>query len=81
MRVLFTKRFAKSFQEAPETVRRLFGKQLGHLLRDLRHPSLHAKKYSEVQDIWQARVDGGWRFYFRVEGDVYHLIDIMSHPK
>jgi plasmid maintenance system killer protein len=79
--VLFSERFSTSFQEAPEKIQRLFGKQLGYLLRDLRHPSLHAKKYDEAQDIWQARVNGGWRFYFKIEGDLYHLIDITPHPK
>jgi len=81
MRVLFSDRFTRSFQAAPERVQREFGKQLGHLLRNLRHSSLRAKKYDEAEDIWQARVNGGWRFYFRIEGDLYHLIDIMSHPK
>lgn len=81
MRVLFSEQFSQSFKEAPERVRRDFGKQLGFLLNNLRHPSLQAKKYDEARDIWQARVNGGWRFYFRIEGDVYHLIDIIPHPK
>jgi plasmid maintenance system killer protein len=51
------------------------------MVRDIRHPSLHAKKYDESSGIWQARVNGGWRFYFTIEGDVYHLIDILPHPK
>ena len=51
------------------------------LAANIRHPSLHAKKYDEVRDIWQARVTLGWRFYFRIEGDAYHLIDIIPHPK
>ena len=81
MRVLFSARFVRSFQDAPERVQREFGKQLGHLLRDIRHPSLHAKKYDEARGIWQVRVNGGWRFYFRIEGDLYELIDIIPHPK
>jgi mRNA-degrading endonuclease RelE of RelBE toxin-antitoxin system len=81
MRVLFSKRFSSSFQEAPDRVQREFGKQLGYLLRNLHHPSLHAKKYDETRGIWQARVDGGWRFYFTIEGDLYNLIDIIPHPK
>jgi plasmid maintenance system killer protein len=81
MRVLFSDRFTQSFREAPERVQRDFGKQLGHLLRDLRHPSLRAKKYDEKRGICQARVNGGWRFYFTIEGDLYNLIDIMAHPK
>ena len=80
MRVLFSERFARSFREAPDRIQREFGKQLGHLLRNLRHPSLDAKKYDETRGIWQARVNGGWRFYFTIEGDLYNLVDITPHP-
>lgn len=81
MKVVFSERFTRSFRDAPERVCREFGKQLGHLLRDFRHPSLHAKKYDEQRGIWQARVDGGWHFYFTIEADSYHLVDLMPHPK
>ena len=80
MRVIFSDRFTRSFREAPDRVQRDFGKQLGHLLRDLRHPSLPAKKYDEARGVWQARVDGGWRFHFTIEDDAYQLIDIIPHP-
>jgi mRNA-degrading endonuclease RelE of RelBE toxin-antitoxin system len=81
VRVIFLDRFTRSFREAPERVRREFGKQLGFLLADLRHPSLRAKKYDEGRGIWQARVDREWRFYFRIEGDTFQLLDIIPHPK
>lgn len=81
MRVLFSEPFTKTFRGAPEDVQRAFGKQLGHLLRELRHPSLRAKKDDESKDIWQGRFDSNWRFYFRIEGDVYHLLEIKPHPK
>lgn len=81
MTVVFSTRFTRSFRDAPERVQREFGKQLGHLLRNLQHPSLHAKKYDETRGIWQARVDGGWRFYFSIEDDAYHFFDIIPHPK
>ena len=51
------------------------------LLQSLRHPSLRAKKHDEARDIWQARVNGEWRLYFKIEGDAYHLIDLIPHPK
>jgi len=51
------------------------------LLENIRHPSLHAKKYDESQDLWQARVTGAWRFYFKIEDDVYRLEEIKAHPK
>jgi mRNA-degrading endonuclease RelE of RelBE toxin-antitoxin system len=80
MRVLISERFSRSFKEAPEKIQKNFGKQLPHLLKDLRYPSLKSKKYDESRNIWQARVDGDWRFYFTIEGDIYCLIDIISHP-
>jgi len=51
------------------------------LLANLRHPSLHAKKYDESRDLWQARVTGSWRFYFKIIGQVYRLEEIKAHPK
>ena len=81
MKVAFTERFRRSYGDAPANVRRAFDKQLVHLLRDLRHPSLRAKKYDSVRDIWQARVDSGWRFYFRIEDDTCLLLDVIPHPK
>ena len=81
MRAVFSDRFTRSFSRAPEQVKRAFGKQLGHLLANLRHPSLRAKKYDEPRNVWQARVGPNWRFYFTIEGDAYHLIDIIPHPK
>ena len=81
MKVIFSDRFTRSFVTAPEAIQKTFGKQLGHLLRNLQHPSLHAKKFAEARESWQARVNQDWRFYFRIEGDTYHMIDIMPHPK
>jgi hypothetical protein len=51
------------------------------LALNLRHPSPRAKKFDEARDIWQARVNAGWRFYFKIDGDRYHLLDIIPHPK
>ena len=49
---------------APLPVQKAFIKQLNFLSRNLKHPSLHAKKYDEVNDVWQARINDDWRFYF-----------------
>ena len=56
-------------------------KQLALLLQNLRHPSLRAKKYDDKNDIWQARVTQGYRFYFRIQGDTYEIVAITPHPK
>lgn len=81
MRPFFTSRFIRSLKKAPSRVRLGFYKQLANLLQDFRYPSLQVKKYDEARDIWQARVNQNWRFYFTIEKDVYNLIDIVIHPK
>ena len=81
MRLVYTKRFLESYADAPVAVQRAVDRRLAFLLHNLRHPSLEAKKYDEGRDLWQARVNGGWRFYFRIEGDAYHLVDLIPHPK
>jgi hypothetical protein len=44
------------------------------------HEAVH-KKYDKERGIWQARVNGGWRFYFIIEGNIYRLLSIRPHPK
>jgi plasmid maintenance system killer protein len=50
-------------------------------VQDLSYPSLHAKKYDESRDVWQARVNKDWRFYFTIEDDTYRIEKIIPHPK
>jgi mRNA interferase RelE/StbE len=81
MRAVYAKRFLEGYANAPPHVQKAVDRRVTLLLENLRHPSLRAKKYDEARDIWQARVDGGWRFYFRIEGDTYVLETIRPHPK
>ena len=81
MRLFYTERFRKSYLEAPVEIQNRCDKQLALLTENLRHPSLRAKKYDEARDIWQGRVNAGWRFYFTIQGDTYYLLDIIPHPK
>ncbi|MDP2641305.1 MAG: hypothetical protein Q8P39_02050 [Candidatus Yanofskybacteria bacterium] len=80
MRYSFTAPFQKQFRFLPPETQTKFWKQLRFLLRDIRHPSLRAKRYDETREIWQARVDRNYRFYFLIEKDVYVLLDIRVHP-
>jgi len=71
----------KSYVAAPAAVRKAFDKQSALLLDNLQHPSLHAKKYDKTGDVWQARVNRSWRFYFQIIDDTYVIRDIIPHPK
>src|SRR5919109_1236685 len=75
MQFLPPRHFDRSYANAPPAIKRAFVKQVAFLLDDIRHPSLRAQKYDAQR--WQARVTRDWRFYFRIEGDTYLLLDIM----
>ena len=87
MKVVLSDRAIESLKDAPVSVRRAFEKQLRFLMDNLLHPSLHAKKYDEAQDQWQARANKGlrvnhdWRFYFTIANDTYRIEKIIPHPK
>ena len=81
MNIVLSDRALIAIAGAPFAVRKAFRKQLGFLERDLLHPSLRAKKYDESRDLWQARVNRDWRFYFTIEGDTYRIQSITAHPK
>lgn len=79
MKIFYTLKFKRSLRRFIKSTRNKFYKQTNFLLYDIRHPSLHAKKYDEALDIWQARVDKNVRFYFVIKGDLYILLDIRRH--
>lgn len=81
MRLELSSRAVRSYKNASMDVCRAFDKKITFLLADLRHPSLHAKKYDEEYGLWQARVNKAWRFYFLIINDTYIIVDITRHPK
>ena len=81
MRLVYAQRTLDALEEAPTAVRKAFFKQVRFLAQNLQHPSLHAKKYDESRDLWQARVNRDWRFYFSIVDDTYIIHDIIPHPK
>jgi plasmid maintenance system killer protein len=68
------------YTQAPWAVQKAFDKQLKLLIENFRHPSLRVKKYDESRDIWQARVNRNWRFYFAITGDTFLILNIIPHP-
>ena len=79
MRPVFTKQFDQSYAGFPKSIQEKFDKQLRSLLGSLNHRSLHAKKYHETQDVWQARIDRHYRFYFKIKDDTYTILAIKHH--
>jgi mRNA-degrading endonuclease RelE of RelBE toxin-antitoxin system len=81
MRVRLTQSAQKQFRNLPREIQKKTRKQFGYLVEDIRHPSLHAKKYQEGLNLWQGRIDKNWRFYFHIIEPHYIVISIIMHPK
>ncbi len=81
MKADYSKRAGETLRDLPEPVRKALYKQVAFLEQNLNHPSLRAKKYDESQNLWQARVNRRWRFYFLIRDDTYFIVDIVPHPK
>ena len=79
MHVVFAEPFQKQYQKLSSDVKKKFEKQISFLLKDMRHPSLRAKKYDEERDVWQARVNGHYRFYFQIHSGAYWVLGITKH--
>ncbi len=79
-RLRFTARADDDYIHLSPKLKAQADKQLDFLVKDLRHPSLRAKKYDESRDIWQARISRDYRVYFLIEGDTYVILAIRKHP-
>lgn len=79
MRLAFSKRFIEDYRRLPAPVQKAADKQLERLLSDFHHPSLNAKKMQDPRDIWEGRVNKGYRFTFQIHEDVYFLRRIGTH--
>ena len=81
MKHAFSHKFIRQYEALSPGLQAKVDKQVAFLVENLHHPSLRAKKYDEALDIWQARVDGKYRFYFKIEGDTYQILSVTPHPK
>lgn len=76
MEIARSDRFIGDYTRAPREIQRAVDRKIVLLLENLRHPSLHTKKYEGAEDVWQARITGTWRLFFRIETGRYVLLSM-----
>lgn len=81
MRIRLTHDAITQYRSLPAAIQKKADKQFTYLLTDLRHPSLHCKKYQGFDNLWQGRIDRNYRFYFHIIEPHYIIISIITHPK
>lgn len=81
MKVSLTDKATKQYLALPLVLQKKADKQFTFLITDIRHPSLDIKKYQGQENLWQGRIDKGYRFYFHIIDPNYIVISIINHPK
>ncbi|MBI3588935.1 MAG: hypothetical protein HY093_00770 [Candidatus Liptonbacteria bacterium] len=81
MKLAFAKKALDDYLDLSKELKTKADKQFSLLIKNLRHPSIHAKKYDESQNVWQGRIDKNYRFFFTMKKDVVFVITISKHPK
>lgn len=81
MQIKFTESAQKQLVALAKPLQKKARKQFAYLLSDIRHPSLDIKKYKGTDDLWQGRIDKGYRFYFYMIAPNYIVISIINHEK
>ncbi len=81
MRFVRSHQLKRSYKKAPSGIQKRTKKVLRLLSESPFHPSLRAKVVDSERRLWQARIDGGWRFYYQIEENTRYLLDIIRHPK
>ena len=81
MKGVLTKTAEKQYLKLSKRIQNLFDKQIDFLLENYRHPSLNTKKYDDRINLWQARIDHFYRFYFIIQNDTYIIVSVKKHPK
>lgn len=79
MTIVFTRSFEKQYRKAPQRVQRKFKKQLRLLSNNFKHPSVHAKKLVNRDNIWEGRIDLYWRFTFQMSDNELIIRSMGSH--
>jgi len=79
MKLAFTKPFMKDYKGLPKNIQEQIDDQITRLLDNPKHPSLQIKKMEGHQSIWEARITGGYRMTFQIDGDTYLLRRTGTH--
>jgi hypothetical protein len=79
MKFVFTYSFIRDYRALPDQLQKTVDKNLKLFLSNQRHPSLNIKKMQDPRDIWEGRITKGYRFTFRMEGEVCLLRRLGTH--
>ena len=81
MKIRLADKAIKQYQKLPKDLQNKTDKQFAYLSENIKHPLLNIKKYQGFENVWQGRIDKGYRFYFHIIEPDYIIVSIINHPK
>ncbi|MBI4232886.1 MAG: hypothetical protein HY686_00405 [Chloroflexi bacterium] len=81
MPIQFTERFAKQYEQLPETIQRKVDKALRLLDADFRHPGLRSHPVEGAGEIFEAYVDARYRMTFERHRKVFVMRNVDNHDE
>lgn len=79
MEIRFTRSFERDYRELPKMLQKAIDRKLFFLLENFNHPSLHAKKMRGYKNIWECRINRGFRFTFSIVKQIYFIRRVGPH--
>ena len=73
--------FDKYYKVLPAHIKRKFEKQVRILLKNPKHPSLKIHRFESIKNLWEFYVDDYYRCLFSMEGNIYSLKWVGTHPQ
>lgn len=78
--IQYTSKFEKFYSELPNHKKDAFDQAVDLLVSDPRSHSLNLKKMRGTKDIWEARINGGYRLTMTMQKGILKLRKVGTHP-
>lgn len=78
-KLIYLPRFKRDYKKLSPASKEKIKKALLLMEKDLKYPSLHAKKIKGTMNIWEARASRDLRITFNLEGGIVILRTVGEH--
>lgn len=79
--IVFTAGYNRTYERLPTRIQQKTDEQIQRLRTNPFHPSLRTHKRKDDPTIWQARITRSYRLFFRLEGGIITLLNVIPHEK
>jgi len=79
MKLIRTSRFKKDYKKLTPLLQKRTKEKLKLFANNPGHPSLNVKKVKKLGNMFEARINKNYRFFFFIQENAYYLVRIGPH--